>query len=101
MDRETVTSTLLRSFGDLMGRSATPSYAEAHRWRYAQPVNPLPEPCGFDPKSMIGIAGDWCDGPRVEGAFLSGVAVAGRLLGRTPDVIPETLFEDAAAALPR
>ncbi|MEY3209703.1 MAG: hypothetical protein RIT28_184, partial [Pseudomonadota bacterium] len=29
-----------------------------------------------------GACGDWCVGPRVEAAYLSGVAMAGRVLGR-------------------
>ena len=29
----------------------------------------------------LGAAGDWCVGGRVEGAFLSGAALAGRAVG--------------------
>jgi renalase len=48
----------------------------AHRWRLALPVNPLPEKFLFDASQAIGLAGDWCGGPRVEGAYLSGLALA-------------------------
>jgi predicted NAD/FAD-dependent oxidoreductase len=58
----------------------TPNYAAGHRWRYAMPPEPLESRCLFDPQLRIGACGDWCSGPRVEGAFLSGAAVAGRVL---------------------
>jgi predicted NAD/FAD-dependent oxidoreductase len=59
-----------------------PSYAAGHRWRYAIPPEPLDDRCLFDADLRIGACGDWCSGPRVEGAFLSGMAMAGRVLGR-------------------
>ena len=53
---------------------------QVHRWRYALPPDPRPEPCLWDREAGIGACGDWCGGPRVEGAFLSGLAMAGRIL---------------------
>ncbi|MGY8771060.1 MAG: NAD(P)/FAD-dependent oxidoreductase [Pirellulales bacterium] len=58
----------------------TPSFAAAHRWRYAIPPEPLNDRCLFDAHLRIGACGDWCNGPRVEGAFLSGMAMADRVL---------------------
>ena len=58
-----------------------PSFQVAHRWRYALPGNPLPKKCLADDHVRAFACGDWCGGPRVEGAFLSGMAVAGRVLG--------------------
>ncbi|MHB0960402.1 MAG: NAD(P)/FAD-dependent oxidoreductase [Pirellulaceae bacterium] len=58
----------------------TPIYAACHRWRWALPPEPLPHRCLFDSSLRLGACGDWCSGPRVEGAFLSGMAVAGRVL---------------------
>jgi predicted NAD/FAD-dependent oxidoreductase len=54
---------------------------QAHRWRYAIPANTLSAPCLFDAKLGLAVCGDWCGGPRIEGAFLSGCAAAGRILG--------------------
>ena len=65
-----------------------PVYLAAHRWRYALPTVPLPEPCLFDAERGLGACGDWCGGPRVEGAFLSGCAVAGRVLTLRPAALP-------------
>lgn len=59
-----------------------------HRWRYAIPPNPLASRCLFDPQEKIGACGDWCSGPRVEGAFLSGMAMAGRILGNVEFNVP-------------
>jgi renalase len=57
-----------------------PIFAAAHRWRYALPTVLLEEACLLDPTLAIGACGDWCAGPRVEGAFLSGLTLAERIL---------------------
>lgn len=59
------------------GRTAS---MQLHRWRYALPPDPRPEACLWDRGLGVGACGDWCGGPRVEGAFLSGLAMAGRIL---------------------
>lgn len=59
----------------------SPLHLKAHRWKFALPVDPPSERCFFDAKSGIAACGDWAGGPRVEGAFLSGMAAAGRILG--------------------
>jgi len=55
--------------------------AQAHRWRYAQAAEALDLGCLWDGELGLGVCGDWCQGSRVEGAFLSGMAAAGRVLG--------------------
>ena len=50
------------------------------RWAFARSPAPLDRPL-FDDEARIGVGGDWTAGGRVEGAFLSGVALAGRVLG--------------------
>ncbi len=61
-----------------------PLFMQAHRWRYALPPEPLTSGCLFDPETNVGVCGDWCSGARVEGAFLSGMALAGQVLRRLP-----------------
>ncbi len=81
---EAVESILRDEFWEAMGVPPRDTqYRAAHRWRFALPPEPLHESCLFDPLMRIGACGDWCAGPRVEGAFLSGMAVAGRVLGST------------------
>ena len=53
----------------------------AHRWRYALPESPLTAKYLSDESLRLFACGDWCGGPRVEGAFLSGMAASGRVLG--------------------
>lgn len=72
---------LLEAFGEAAGGlGSDPAHLEAHRWRYALPQAPLAEPCLFDTGRRLAVCGDWCGGPRVEGAFLSGATAARRLL---------------------
>jgi predicted NAD/FAD-dependent oxidoreductase len=72
---------LVEAFWQATGAKARKSdYAAIHRWRYAIPPEPLESRCLFDTQLRIGACGDWCSGPRVEGAFLSGMAIAGQVL---------------------
>lgn len=92
-DVEVIQPKLLSAFAEATGLgSVTPKYSVAHRWRFALPANPLPEKCLFDCQRGIGACGDWCAGPRVEGAMLSGVAVAEKVLDlQTNPAAPEHL----------
>jgi renalase len=76
---EEVTARWVEAFMEATGVEARPVEAVAHRWRYALPSPALEESTLFDGALGIGACGDWCGGPRVEGAFLSGVALARRL----------------------
>jgi predicted NAD/FAD-dependent oxidoreductase len=76
---------LVQSFSAAVGQSLSdPIFSSAHRWRYAQAQNPLTDGCLWDRLSTVGICGDWCCGSRIEGAFLSGAAMAGRILADIP-----------------
>ncbi len=55
-------------------------HCAAHRWRYAAVERAVGEPCLFAPGTGLGFAGDGCLGPRVEFAYLSGLALAERVL---------------------
>lgn len=77
-DRDVVSERLLLAFFEGAGIStASPSHVQAHRWRYALAETPLQSGCLWDGEAHIGAAGDWCNGSRVEGAWRSGLAVAG------------------------
>lgn len=73
---------LLEAFAAAIGleRLPVPRHLDAMRWRFAIPDDPLPARSYLDPQAGIGIAGDWCGGPRIEGAWLSGNEIARRLL---------------------
>ena len=69
-------------FERMTGLTVQPGSAVAHRWRYARAEQPLIEGALFDADAGIVVCGDWCAGPsRIENAWLSGQAAAGRLLG--------------------
>ena len=73
---------LVEAFARALGGALPPGEAVAHRWRYAQAEPPLSEGALWDAARGVGVCGDWCAGSRVEGAFLSGRALAHRLLTR-------------------
>ena len=78
---EVAGSALIDEFWKLFGGELVyPSSVTCHRWRYSRPREVLPERYLFDDQTQIGCAGDWCGGPKIEGAFLSGNALATRLL---------------------
>jgi len=52
----------------------------AHRWRYALPTSMHPARCVYDAAAQLGACGDAFDGARVEGAWLSGRALAQAML---------------------
>jgi photolyase PhrII len=78
---EQVIADLLGAFGELAGEEPTPIWRQSQRWLYSLAENPLGQDCLWDDGLGIGACGDWCQGARVEGAWLSGEALAGRVLG--------------------
>ena len=80
------------------------AFAKAHRWLYSRPEKSLVESSLWDSRNVLGACGDWCGGPRIEGALKSGISLAGRVLGTLhdhaiapiPDVRPQQLllFDD-------
>lgn len=81
---EMIVPELGAAFARVVNDVVRPRYADAHRWRYALPDPALPEPCLHYPELKLGLAGDWCGGPRVEGAYLSGLSLAERMLANGP-----------------
>lgn len=78
---ESVVRALRQAFARVTGVTMhEASYSRLHRWRYALPTEPLRDRCLFDEQTGVGACGDWCAGPRVEGAYLSGIALAERAL---------------------
>lgn len=80
--RDAVADVLLADFFAATGIAPTrPSHLAAHRWLYAMPHARGGEPCQWDDVRRIGLCGDYLHSPRVEGAFLSGRALARSILG--------------------
>jgi predicted NAD/FAD-dependent oxidoreductase len=79
---QSVARTLWRSFFESLGRPVVGArHLEAHRWRFALPEpSTLDDVCLYDSALRLGACGDWCGGARVEGAYLSGVALARRIV---------------------
>jgi renalase len=71
-----VKAKLLKAFAEVTGIRAAPSYAQAHRWRYAKTDRALGVSHLWHAQAGLGVCGDWCIGHRVEDAFNSGLALA-------------------------
>jgi predicted NAD/FAD-dependent oxidoreductase len=79
--REGAAEAVLADFFAATGTpAAAPIHCDAHRWLYALPEARQGEGPLFDPDLRIGIAGDWLQSPRVEGAWVSGRALAAAVL---------------------
>ncbi len=82
LPKEEVAEILLADFFTQTGAApAVPIHLTAHRWLYAMAEPVAGEPARYDADKRIGIAGDYLHSPRVEGAFLSGRALAAKMLG--------------------
>lgn len=77
-----VTHTLLEDFKDI-GETPAPLFAKAHRWGSAFPKASIAmeEKCLVDEGRRIAVCGDFCLGPKVECAILSGLAAAEKIQG--------------------
>jgi len=61
---------------------SAPTAWQLHRWKYAQATISHPDTCLFTAQpAPLAFAGDGFGAPRIEGAFLSGLAAAERILG--------------------
>ncbi len=81
LERENVVNALLPALGEALQIDLpAPEHAAAHRWRYAQTQAQVNGGCMLDARARLAVAGDWCHGGRVEGAFLSGLSASDRLL---------------------
>lgn len=77
LPKEDAAAALLADFFAATGTApATPQHLDAHRWLYALPEARKGEGARFDAHLRIGIAGDWMHSARVEGAWVSGRALA-------------------------
>jgi hypothetical protein len=74
---------LLEAFSNLFPSPLPPVAEESvYRWAAAIPSTTHDPGCLWSAKTALGACGDWCmPRARIEGAFLSGVALAGRVLG--------------------
>lgn len=81
LPKHEVAEILLADFFAATGAApAVPQHLDAHRWLYALPQALEREGARFDAALRIGIAGDYLHSPRVEGAWLSGRALAQAVL---------------------
>jgi len=74
-DEAALERALLERAAPFIGSSSVVE-AQVKKWRFAGPHTPWPDPCWVDSDRRIVIAGDLFAGPKVEGAFNSGVAAA-------------------------
>jgi len=81
-DETRVTALLLDAFARLGG--PRPEAVTAHRWRYARAGTPSSREAVWLPAVRVGLCGDWLGGGRVEDAWLSGLALAAKVLAKTP-----------------
>ncbi len=89
LDAQAADQAMMADFFRFTGQPASsPLHTASREWTAAAAEQALKEGCLWDDTARIGICGDWCAGSRIEGAFLSGSAMAGRLLAAAPRIVP-------------
>ena len=88
---EQVAAALIAAFRALGGEA--PLAWSAHRWRYTITESAVEGGCVWAPEDSIGLCGDWLNGGRVEGAWLSGHALAQRVLASVRDGLQPGLVQ--------
>ncbi len=78
-DPELVRGQILAALRDIV-ESPSIRKAQSFRWRYAQPTVTFPHSYFWDRSLGLGWCGDWCGGPRIEGALVSGWSLAEAVL---------------------
>jgi hypothetical protein len=86
-----VAAALIAAFCALGG--AAPLAWSAHRWRYAITDSAVEGGCAWHAGASLGLCGDWLNGGRVEGAWLSGHALAQRVLASVRDELRAGLVQ--------
>lgn len=74
-DTESLRAALLERAAPFLGEAEVVA-AQVKKWRFAGPRQPWPDACWVDEEHRVALAGDLFAGPKVEGAFDSGVAAA-------------------------
>jgi renalase len=75
---------LLDAIVPLIPTLTTPELVQVHRWGYAFAQNPASvQFITAQTTAPLYFGGDWCGGNRVESAYLSGMAVADRILNNS------------------
>ena len=77
-DAASVAADLLSAFAALGGPA--PQSWSTHRWRYARAAQVRNEVCVWVDGQGLGLCGDWLNGGTVEAAWLSGRALAARIV---------------------
>lgn len=79
-DEDGVTAKMLDALCEIdEGFDSVATVCRVHRWRYAMAAEPLDQGVMVDDRQRLVVAGDWCAGNRIEGAWTSGVAAARRI----------------------
>ncbi|MCC9599610.1 FAD-dependent oxidoreductase [Stieleria sp. JC731] len=81
MSKDDVIEMLLPALEKVLGRSLKIcDYVDVHQWQHSEAVDHLDDEYLFNRFAGLGACGDWCNGRKLESAFMSGVGLAGAIL---------------------
>ncbi len=79
-DLDRIPSLLCSALASHIGPVPAPTFQRAHRWGYARADAAGAPGVMYDAAAGIGACGDWCEGGRIEGALVSGIDLAERII---------------------